>query len=463
MQFALGLDEFNLTKHQPHPPGYPLFILAGHLLHHGLGLSHVNALTLIAALGGALFVTAWYLLARDVFSEAFARLLAATLAVTPIVWMSSTKALTDAPAAALLAVEAWAAWRYTLHRSRKTLLVTALAAAVATGLRPQLFPVAAVLLAIPLARGRATRRSWLYGFAVFLAGCLLWLVPTAWSQARLSVPADTWAYPKQLLQQWRWRLDKPEVFMTAGPTDSARLRGRLSQHVGGWFRNGLGLQTPGVRRGGRVLVFAGLALYLVHVARRRERHRAFWVAQWPWALTLVAIIFFSLPADTRYYLAIMPLLWIAILRGWWLLQRPWRLIAISYPALMLSLSIPLAWAGRTIPPPPIQMVQYLEAKFAAKERSHVWLLCGDSLRQARWYGKEFEVSVARPYGIDRQGLASAIGVYTDTATLPLRGNLSGTKLVLEQTFTRSPLVYPKHARVDLYRVLRPGEGDVTSR
>ena len=71
MQFALGLDEFNLTKHQPHPPGYPLFILAGHLLHHGLGLSHVNALTLIAALGGALFVTAWYLLARDAFSEAF--------------------------------------------------------------------------------------------------------------------------------------------------------------------------------------------------------------------------------------------------------------------------------------------------------------------------------------------------------------------------------------------------------
>jgi hypothetical protein len=31
LQFALGLRQFNLSKHQPHPPGYPLYLFPGWL------------------------------------------------------------------------------------------------------------------------------------------------------------------------------------------------------------------------------------------------------------------------------------------------------------------------------------------------------------------------------------------------------------------------------------------------
>jgi hypothetical protein len=121
---------------------------------------------------------------------------------------------------------------------------------------------------------------------------------------------------------------------------------------------------------------------------------------------------------------------------------------------MLFLSIPLARAGQTEAPPPVQMIRFLEDRHPPGERSRVWLLSADGLRQARWYGSAFQVSVARPYGIDREGLRTAVAIYTDTTNLALRGQLAGARLEPVATFTRSPLVYPKHARVELCRVVR---------
>ena len=31
-QFALGLEHFDVKMHQPHPPGYPIFIFLGKIL-----------------------------------------------------------------------------------------------------------------------------------------------------------------------------------------------------------------------------------------------------------------------------------------------------------------------------------------------------------------------------------------------------------------------------------------------
>jgi len=55
INFALGVQSYDVSRHQPHPPGYPLFILAAKLLHT-VRLSEVHALSLISVLGGALGV-----------------------------------------------------------------------------------------------------------------------------------------------------------------------------------------------------------------------------------------------------------------------------------------------------------------------------------------------------------------------------------------------------------------------
>src|SRR3954452_22079970 len=55
INFALGIRDFDVARHQPHPPGYPLFILAAEGLH-AVGMSEARALSLLGILGGSLAI-----------------------------------------------------------------------------------------------------------------------------------------------------------------------------------------------------------------------------------------------------------------------------------------------------------------------------------------------------------------------------------------------------------------------
>ena len=52
VNFAFALDDFDVVHHQPHPPGYPLYVAAGKLIHRVVA-GHAAALTLVSALAGA--------------------------------------------------------------------------------------------------------------------------------------------------------------------------------------------------------------------------------------------------------------------------------------------------------------------------------------------------------------------------------------------------------------------------
>jgi hypothetical protein len=52
VNFALGLDEFDLAHHQPHPPGYIGYIVLGRLLRTITGDAN-SALTLLSTIAGA--------------------------------------------------------------------------------------------------------------------------------------------------------------------------------------------------------------------------------------------------------------------------------------------------------------------------------------------------------------------------------------------------------------------------
>src|SRR5262245_31521820 len=57
INFALGVRHFDVAEHQPHPPGYPLYILVAKGIQ-ALVRSELTALSVLSAVAGALGVVA---------------------------------------------------------------------------------------------------------------------------------------------------------------------------------------------------------------------------------------------------------------------------------------------------------------------------------------------------------------------------------------------------------------------
>lgn len=445
VQFALGVGDFNLWRHHPHPPGYPLYELAGWVFSRALPLGVPDALQLASALGGGLFVASWFALGAQAFGRTVGAWSAVALGTLLITVMTATKALTDGLGAGLLALA------LLLARNRR-LVPAALAGAAAAGVRPQTFPVALLVVGVGLAQNGSPRR-WGAVLGAFLGGCLAWLGPTAWLQARTPEAGGSGlAYPAQLLAQWRWRLDQPRAFVGADTHGQSFLAYRLDHHLLGWFTRGLGfpLDTAWGWLGLGVLA-AGWVFY--GVAAQRERlepvHRRFWRFHLPWALLHVGIVFCCLPGDQRYYLPVFPLLLVPAVAGWaaFFGPGPGHWLAAAVPAATLLAMLPFVAENHREAAPPVRMLGYLRAAYPPADRAHVRLLLRDSRRHAEWYAPDFALADARQTAVETE--PPPLAAYTDDPGLVAASPPGSWRL--ERTFARSPLIYRKHSEVKLYR------------
>ena len=193
VQFALGVHDFDLAAHRPHPPGYPLYVgLLEVLAAAGVPpLAGMVALSLAAAAAGAGCLA---LVAARMVGEGGetggdgrvaerAALLAGLLyASNPLLWFYGELPLVYAVEGGLAAVLAWAALR--MADGRAQLLAGCALFAAAGGVRPS-----TLVLLFPLflcGLWRAWRRGGLLtwkltavGAAVGAAVCVAWLTPLA--------------------------------------------------------------------------------------------------------------------------------------------------------------------------------------------------------------------------------------------------------------------------------------------
>ena len=199
VQFALALHEFDIAKHQPHPPGYLLYVALGRLLNASLGdptLAYVALAMLFSA--GTTFVL--YCLARRLFDRATALIAASLLAVSPLFWFYGSVGLTYAGEAFAASVVAWFAYgALTGHVS--SLYWGALALGLTGGMRQSV-----LLLLLPLWLGSAllgirSRRRVAIAGAILLATVLAWLLPMLWLTGGPAayVGASTQLYGSMLL------------------------------------------------------------------------------------------------------------------------------------------------------------------------------------------------------------------------------------------------------------------------
>jgi hypothetical protein len=188
INFALGLRDFDPARHQPHPPGSPVYIAMGRALlavvsSVGSTLSptaaEAMALSLWSALAGAVALLA----AARVFRESApddtggATWAVALLAACPLFWLSGLRPMSDLPglATALIAQAVILQGR----RERGRLVLGAFVAGLAAGIRVQTVWLTLPLLALACFHQRRAGLGWMMtrpGAALAVAG-LTWAVP----------------------------------------------------------------------------------------------------------------------------------------------------------------------------------------------------------------------------------------------------------------------------------------------
>ncbi len=331
VQFALALHEFDIAKHQPHPPGYLLYVALGRLLNASLGdptLAYVALAMLFSA--GTTFVL--YSLARRLYDRATALIAASLLAVSPLFWFYGSVGLTYAGEAFAASVVAWFAYG-ALTGHVPSLYWGALAVGLTGGMRQSV-----LVLLLPLWLGSAllgirSRRRVAIAGGILLASVLAWLLPMLWLTGGPAayVGASTQLYGSMLLPtsvlggslevtlaQARYLLESTLVGL--GPLGLVALALPAYARGMGWNRPEwflLGWMVPPIifymlihfGQAGYVLTFLPALVILLSrvlawvVAAGSERLRR---PNWRWALTTATLLPLVL-INTGFFVSARPL------------------------------------------------------------------------------------------------------------------------------------------------------------
>ncbi|HZD23885.1 MAG TPA: glycosyltransferase family 39 protein [Acidimicrobiia bacterium] len=208
VNFALGVETFNLETHQPHPPGYLGYVLLGRLIDWIVG-DPVVALTAISIVAGAVATAGIYLLAIRIVSERAALIAAGLFGTSPLVWYYSEVALTYIVEVALALPLAILVLEARRHRRESLLLAAAVLLALMGAVRQT-----SLMLFLPLL---------VYGALAFPA------------KVRIRVGVTLGG----LVTIWLI----PLLVMSGGPLNYLRLSAELAELTGGatWLGAGAGV------------------------------------------------------------------------------------------------------------------------------------------------------------------------------------------------------------------------------
>jgi hypothetical protein len=191
INFALGLRDYDIAAHQPHPPGYPVFIALAHLSRAVLAVTASSlpqvradalALAVWSAIGGAVaLLAAWALFSR-LDDRSTARLrwplwATAFLAVAPLFWVTGSRPMSDMAGLGLaLTAQALLVDGLIVRRS---LVLGAVAAGLAVGIRAQTLWLTFPLVIAGLVMQRRAGVVWLLTrpVAALVVAGLSWGVP----------------------------------------------------------------------------------------------------------------------------------------------------------------------------------------------------------------------------------------------------------------------------------------------
>lgn len=151
--FIQAMEEYDISAHRPHPPGYPLFIAAAHVVRP-LVSSDFEALQLIVLLGACLLPVAILGLLTELGFSRWVRFGAVLLTLfTPTIWFYGGTAFSDVPALTVTVCAGWILLRKNAGWSWS--VASGIAIAAVAGFRPQNLLILLPFAAVAIARRRA--------------------------------------------------------------------------------------------------------------------------------------------------------------------------------------------------------------------------------------------------------------------------------------------------------------------
>jgi hypothetical protein len=172
-QFALALETFDITVHQPHPPGYILYILMGRTLNYFIADPNAVFVSISVFFSG-LTVASIYLLGKEMFERKIG-IVAALLALSsPTAWFHGEVALIYIVEAFFSTITALFCWRI-LKGEEKYLWISVVILGLAGGIR-QNTPVFLLPLWLYSVRNLPLRKI-VASLGVLSATYLLWFIP----------------------------------------------------------------------------------------------------------------------------------------------------------------------------------------------------------------------------------------------------------------------------------------------
>jgi hypothetical protein len=212
VNFALAMRHFDPRVHQPHPPGYFLYICLGRLLKllfQDANLALV-VLSILASCGAAIII---YKMTMDWFGPTAAQFAGIIFLLSPLAWFHGVVALTYIVETFFSGLLGYLCWR--VHSGREgSILPAAVALGVSAGIRPSSLVFLAPLFLFSLRK--ATPKGRWKGLAALVLTLIAWFVPMIVASGGLN------AYFGALASLWLMVPSKETLFNSSPANSIAR-------------------------------------------------------------------------------------------------------------------------------------------------------------------------------------------------------------------------------------------------
>lgn len=443
VQFAMGVERFDISAHHPHPPGYAFYICCGKTINLLIG-DPKESLILMSAILGALTVLVFFYLVKINYGQKTALFSSLLLTVVPIFWLTSLKALSDIPATFFIYLTLYLTALYISRKQQGALwllYLSAVSAGIGIGFRPQNAFALIPIIAVPTLKDFKLSRL----FIVFL---IVILITISWLLV-IIIHNGIEQYAKVSYSQFCWRLDKPNVSVLASSFSLKYLIHRLYNFFISLVVNSLGFGTSDyVRFSIMLITVVGGLLFLMFVPGKNR----FIKTNLIWMVAYFIMIYIFLPPDNpRYYCPLVPVIVMVVVRGW-LSFRSGLLAVVLLIICNFHFTGELAKQIHKYSAPPEKTVTFIQSTY---EPEKVVIFSRSVFRHLQYYlSKKWKIKDRfTPEDILNE-VKNGKKVLCDFNPHKIFSDnqIETLKIRRLRTYKRNPLIHNKHNTVKIYEI-----------